>query len=170
MRWLFDSSADLPETPGKRPSFGDVDTTPVIIDGVVYAANFSGGLYEIDLESGSVLGRDPDRKGVTHLRVAEKTLLMTSSSAGLVAFETTQRRELWRRPRERGELSEPVVTEKQIVLYGESPGSFFAVDLHTGAELARVEGSAGFSARASTAWDLAAVLGNGGTLYTFAVD
>jgi outer membrane protein assembly factor BamB len=170
VRWLYDTSDDLPEARGKRPSFGDVDTTPVVIDRVVYAASFSAGLYRLDLDNGSVIKRDPERKGITNLLAVEKTLLMTSPSAGLVAWDTTQDRELWRRPRERGALSEPIVTEGDIVLYGESPGSFLAVDFMTGEELARIEGSEGFAARASAAWNLAAVLGNGGTFYTLKVD
>lgn len=170
VRWLYDTSNDLPDTRGKRPSFGDVDTTPVVIDGVVYAASFSAGLYKLDLESGSVLDRDPTKKGVTSLVAVDKTLLVVSPNTGLVAIDTTQDKVLWTRPRERGALSTPVCTETGVVLYGETPGSFVAVDLYTGRELARLESSEGFSAKAATAWNLAAVLSNSGTLYTFAIE
>jgi outer membrane protein assembly factor BamB len=170
VRWLYDTSNDLPEAHGKRPSFGDVDTTPTVIGRVVYVANFSAGLYRLDLDSGTVIWRDPELKGITSLVAAEKTLLMTSPSSGLVAWDTTQDRVLWRRPRERGTLSEPVVAEGDVVFYGESPGSFLAVDFLTGRELARIEGSEGFAAKAATAWNLAAVLGNGGTLYALRLE
>jgi len=56
-----------------------------------------------------------------------------------------------------------------LVLFGESQGGFITLDLGSGQELGRIESQHGFSASAAVADGRGFILGNGGTLFAFAL-
>lgn len=169
LRWERDTAADLEPGPDGPPRFADVDTTPVVVEGVVYVASFAGGLYALELESGSVLWRDEELTGVIGItRATRRLLLLSSGDLGMLCIDRTDRRILWRRRLPRGAPGRSVVAG-DLVLFGESRGGFVTVDLGTGAELGRFESQHGFSATPTVADGRGFVLGNGGTLYAFAL-
>ena len=165
--WEYDTSADIEDDGSKRPIFADVDTTPVIVGGELLVASFNAGLYRLNPQNGSVISRDAAAKGITDIQLSGDFLLITSKSDGIVVHDTVTNDEAWRRPSERGAISPLTIAEGDILFYGETPGSFLAVDLKTGAELARIEGGEGFSAPAATSADFVGVLSNAGHFYAF---
>lgn len=165
--WEYDTSNDIEDDGSKRPTFADVDTTPVLVGNELFVASFNAGLYRLNPMNGSVIARDAAAKGITDIQLHEEFLLITSKSAGLVVRDTVTDDVVWRRLSERGAISPPTVTETGVVFYGETPGSLLAIDLKTGVELARIESGEGFSARAATQSDLVAVLSNAGHFYAF---
>ncbi|MCA9605687.1 MAG: PQQ-binding-like beta-propeller repeat protein [Myxococcales bacterium] len=169
LRWERDTSLELEAGPDGPPRFADVDTTPVVLDGVVYIASFTGGLYALDLESGSVVWRDEELTGVTGItRATSRLLLLSSGDLGMVCIDREDREILWRRQLPQGSPGRSVVAG-DLVLFGESQGGFVTLDLGSGRELGRFESQHGFSAAPSVADGRGFILGNGGTLFAFAL-
>jgi outer membrane protein assembly factor BamB len=166
--WEFDTSEDIGEIEAGRPTFADVDTTPVIADGHVYVASYATGLYELALGNGSVEWRDPERQGVVSLADAGPWLIAASARDGITAIDRASREIKWRRPLERGApTSARVLSRRGILFYGESRGPLLAVAVHDGRELARLESGHGFNAAPSILGELGAILSNTGTLFVF---
>ncbi len=169
MRWERDTSLELEPGPDGPPRFADVDTTPLVMDGVVYVASFAGGLYALELASGSVLWRDEELTGVTGItRATGRLLLLSSGDLGMVCLDREDREILWRRQLPQGAPGRAVVAG-DLVLFGESQGGFVTLDLGSGRELGRFESQHGFSAAPSVADGRGFILGNGGTLFAFAL-
>ncbi|MEC7524192.1 MAG: PQQ-binding-like beta-propeller repeat protein [Myxococcota bacterium] len=169
VRWERDTAAELEPGPDGTPRFADVDTTPLVIDDLVYIASFAGGLYALELESGSVRWRDEALTGVTHITAASRRLLVLSSAElGVALVDREDREILWRKVPPRGAPGPATVTD-DLVLFGESQGGFITLSLTTGRELGRIETGHGFSARAAVADGRGFVLTNGGVLLAFAL-
>jgi outer membrane protein assembly factor BamB len=167
--WERDTSVELESAAGDAPRFVDVDTTPVVIDDTVYVASFAGGLYGLELRSGTVRFRDESLTGITAIEPAgERQLLLSSADDGLLCVDREQRTVVWRKTLPRGAPGDAVVVG-DVVLFGESQGGFVTLSLRSGQELGRVETGHGFSARAAVADGRGFVLSNGGTLYAFAL-
>lgn len=167
--WERDTSVELEPGPDGAPRFSDVDTTPVVIDQTVYVASFAGGLYALELASGSVRWRDEELTGVVDIRrVDDRRLVLASGDLGVVCYDRVAREVLWTRAIPRGAPSSVVVAE-DLVLVGESQGGFVTLALQNGRELGRIETGHGFTAPASVASGRGFVLSNGGVLYAFAL-
>jgi outer membrane protein assembly factor BamB len=164
--WKRDTALDMPESEGGARRFRDVDTTPVVEGNTVYAASFSAGLYGLDLDSGSVRWRDADRAGVVSLKQAGPCLLVASAKQGVLCLNPDDRSVRWQHELKRGSPSPPRVA-RGMVLVGESEGSFLALSLQGGRELARIDTGNGFTAPASASGRRGFVLSNGGTLLSF---
>ncbi len=166
--WEVDTSEDVGDVEANRPTFGDVDTTPVIADGHVYVASYAAGLYELALGNGSVEWRDPERTGIVAMADAGPWLITLSAREGVSAMDRASREVQWRRALERGApTSARVLPRRGILIYGESRGSLLAVTVHEGRELARIESGHGFNAAPAILGDLGAILSNAGTLFVF---
>lgn len=167
--WERDTSVELEPSAEGTPRFADVDTTPVVVGDTVYAASFAGGLYALELESGTVLWRDEELTGVVGIQPAgERMLVLSSGDLGVVCIDRIDRDIIWRTRIPRGAPGEPVVVN-DLVLVSESQGGFVTLALQNGRELGRIETGHGFSAPASVADGRGFVLSNGGTLYAFAL-
>lgn len=167
--WERDTSVELEPGAEGAPRFADVDTTPVVIGDTVYAASFAGGLYALDLESGSVEWRDEALTGVIGIqRAGPQLLVLSSGDLGVVCIDRFDRSIVWRKRIPRGAPAEPIVA-RDLVLVGESQGGFVTLALESGRELGRFETGHGFSAPASVADGRGFILSNGGTLYAFAL-
>jgi outer membrane protein assembly factor BamB len=168
--WERDTAIDLEEEGANTTRFVDVDTTPVIVGDRVWIASFSAGLYELSLSSGGVLWKDAERTGIVSIAAAgDGSLILSSADAGVVRFDTAERRDLWRRPVVRGAAGIASVV-RDVVLVGENLGGFLALSLNTGAERSRIEAGHGFTAECAVAGHLGFVVSNGGSLYAFALD
>ena len=169
LRWERDTSLELEPGPDGPPRFADVDTTPLVLDGVVYIASFAGGVFELELESGTVRWRDEELTGVTAIvRATSRLLLLSSGDLGVVCIDRVEHTVLWRKRLPRGAPGRPMVAG-DLVLFGESQGGFVTLDLSSGQELGRLESQHGFNATAAIADGRGFILGNGGTLYAFAL-
>ena len=160
--WELDTSIDVDLRPGDVPQFLDVDTTPVLIDGVLYVASFNAGLYALDPESGTVQWREPQLGGIVALAAAGPMLVIASARRGVLLFDPVKREVRWERANERGAPTQPVVTEFGTLLYGETQGSLLSLRLSDGAEIARAESGYGFSGAPTVLGTVGAALSNGG--------
>lgn len=169
LQWERDTSEELDPGSDGAPRFADVDTTPLVIDDLVYVASFAGGMYALERESGTVRWRDEELTGVTSIVPASDRLLVVSSGdLGLFCFDRVAREILWRKRLPRGAPSVPVIA-RDLVMFGESQGGFVTVALSDGEELGRLETGHGFTARAAFHDGRGFVMSNGGTLHAFAV-
>jgi outer membrane protein assembly factor BamB len=169
VKWERPTSLDVPEVEPGRPRYTDVDTTPVVIDGLVYAASFGAGLYALDLNNGSVVMRDPEWTGITGMAATDDgALIVISADRGVARIDPHTRAASWIRVLERGSFGVPELFEGMLVL-GDSRGSLVALDVETGDELGRIDAGHGFVARASIVGGRGFVVTNGGVLLALRV-
>jgi outer membrane protein assembly factor BamB len=169
LQWERDTSAELEAGTDGTPRFADVDTTPVLIGDALYVASFAGGLFALELASGSVRWRDETLTGIVGITPARgDRLLLASGDLGLVCFDASDREVVWRKELPRGAPAEAVVAQ-DLVLFGESQGGFVTLSLSTGRELGRIEAGHGFSAPPTIAGGRGFVMTNGGVLLAFAL-
>lgn len=160
--WELETSVDVELRPGDVPQFLDVDTTPVMLRGMLYVASFTAGLYALNPTNGTVEWRDPTLRGVTGIAAAGRMLVISSAFRGVLLLDLRTRRVRWEKTPERGAPTAPVVTQTGTVIYGETQGSLLALALSDGREIARAEGGAGFSATPVAAGRYGGAISNGG--------
>ncbi len=160
--WEVETSVDVELRPGNVPQFLDVDTTPVLIRGMLYIASFTAGLYALDAVSGTVQWRDAEFQGVTGLAAAGRMLVISSARRGVSLLDLRTREVQWEKSPERGAPTPPIVTARGTVIYGETQGSLLALALSDGREIARAEGGSGFSATPAASGTTGGALSNGG--------
>lgn len=166
VRWETDLAGEASFDGGEGPPrFLDVDTTPTRVGDELWVASYAAGLYAVNPETGNILWNDSEVRGVTSIAAQGELVLLSSGEHGLVCVRS-DRSELWRRPTERGAPGRVAIADN-IVYFGESTGSFFAVGLHTGEEFARLDLGNGFSAAPAVFGGIGVILSNGGTLVAF---
>lgn len=166
LEWERLTQLDALEREGQAIRFYDVDTTPVLLNGRLWVASVSAGIYALSIEGGSVEWRSADHQDVTGMAVAGRQLILASATQGVTTLEPHTERVLWRKPLGRGAPADPIVANG-YVLIGESRGGLVAIDLRTGREAARIEHGQGFSAPPTIAGNLGWVMTNGGKLIAF---
>ena len=164
--WERETSLDVEPDEARAPRFVDVDTTPVLIDGVLWVASFAGGLYGLSPATGAVEWHDEDTKAVTAITLAGERVYLASGDDGVIAMSKDDRSVYWTHAFERGSLSRPVVAAG-TVLVAEKGGPFVALDAESGFEVNRMEAGYGFSAPPAVAQGLGFVVSNGGSLFAF---
>jgi len=163
--WVRDTTADLPAVDGDELRFTDVDTTPVAVGDVVYAASFAGGLYALEASSGSVRWLRREWTGVVGITAAPGgQLVLASGDDGVVAVRARDGERLWATPVRRGAPT-TVRIAGDLVMYGESEGGLVLLTLGAGREVGRVEDGHGFAAPVELDPGLGAVIPNTGTLF-----
>jgi outer membrane protein assembly factor BamB len=163
--WETDTGVDLAELDPTR-RFLDVDTTPAVIGDRVYVASFSGGVYALELDTGTVAHHDQTLTGVTSIAASQDALVVTSAERGVICFDLPRLTQRWRREVLRGAPGEGHIEGDRVFL-PESLGGFIALSLADGQELGRIETAHGVTAGASMTEGLGALLSNGGRLYAF---
>lgn len=164
--WERDTAVEVETEDGARPRFVDVDTTPVVIGNEVYVASFAGGMYALEIGSGTVAWKDASLTGVVAIAATEDMLVLASAEQGIIAIGAQDRERRWQKRLGRGSPTAPVIAGRHI-LVGESTGSFLALALESGREVGRFDAGYGFSARASVRGGLGFVVSNGGSLFAF---
>jgi outer membrane protein assembly factor BamB len=164
--WQIDTSLDVDAPADGQPVFRDVDTTPLVVDGMVYVASFSAGLYALDLRTGTVERRNPELTSVAGLAHADGNLVVTSAEHGVMSLRLADWEPNWKHPKVRGTPTEPVL-HRGLVLVGESDGSLLAITLAKGREVGRIHSGTGFSAQPAVAGGRGFALSNGGNLFAF---
>lgn len=166
--WERPTAIDFEPREGDARSFYDVDATPRLQDGVLYAASVSAGLYALDADSGTVLWREAERLGVTGIASSGRLLFLASVDNGLTAYDTRRREVAWHLSSENGAPTQPVVAG-DILLVGETLGSLRALRVQTGEEVGRIDLGTGFSAPPTVVGRAGWVLSNGGRLVAFSI-
>lgn len=163
--WDADTSVDLEEVdPARR--FTDVDTTPAVVGNTVYAASFSGGLYAIDMASGSTQLHLAELRGVTAISASEDALIVSSAELGVVCLDLPNLGLRWRHKIDRGSPGKAQLRGNNVYV-AESRGALLALALANGQEVGRLETGHGITAPATLDGGRGYVVSNAGKLYAF---
>ncbi len=170
VQWTRDTLADLPATVSTDVMrFTDVDTTPVVDNGTIYVASFAGGLYALDVNSGSVRWIRTELTGITGLAKAPDDMLIASSGdLGVVGIDRGTGDTLWRHRITRGAPTAPRVVD-DLVIIGETEGGLVSLLASNGHEVGRIENGHGFAAPVDVDQGLGAAISNAGGLFVFSV-
>lgn len=145
--------------------FVDIDATPVLGHGTLYAASFSGGLFGLRPQDGEVLWHTLI-DGVAALSLGRETLYTVSAHEGVAAL-SRQGNILWRQGLpDSGDLTMPVEIGPYLVFSGSREG-LFIVDRKTGKLLTVFDPARGMCAGPTVDREGRALylLANSGTLY-----
>ena len=117
----------------------DVDTSPVVVDGIVYVGSNhknEAGLAAVDVSTGEILWSvETLPPPVTSPAVADGTVLV-GTGIGVSAFDATTGAELWSKPGPTGtEMTFPPAVAEAIVYVASSPRGIAALDPSTGEEI-----------------------------------
>jgi outer membrane protein assembly factor BamB len=188
-RWQpVDLAAEAEQTLGEVPQQLDVDTTPVAntlpTGPVVYVANYAGGVFALDADTGVQVWSNTAAAGVSELTLwsepaharrdggppepARTVLIASSGTSGLWGLDPENGRELWRRAVPSGGVSAPVAINGALMMTVTKLGVFLVSPL--GGEL--IDGihlSDGVSMTPSAAGSRAFVMTNGGTFLSLTV-
>jgi outer membrane protein assembly factor BamB len=148
--------------------FVDVDTTPVLADGTLYAASYSGGMYALNPKDGTVRWRF-DVEGAAGIAVANRRVYFTAAKTGLHVLDTAGR-VIWRQAMaQAGDLSPPRLSGPYVFLSGSDAG-LFVVDRRQGELAAFFNPGDGISAQPMVAGTSVYVLSNGGFFYKLVLE
>jgi outer membrane protein assembly factor BamB len=155
--------------------FMDVDATPIIQEGVLYASSSSGGVYALDKTTGLVRWRLPfydasmpsATGNVGGLASDGKALYVSVADLGTYALDLNGNI-VWRvGARGGGEPAEPVVFADMIV-YSLASAGLFVAERKTGTTLEYFDPGDGISAQPTITGDgRLFVMSNRGVLYAF---
>ncbi len=182
-RWQpVDLAAEAEQSLGQLPEQLDVDSTPIpdtiAAGAVVYVANYAGGVFALDAETGSPVWANSGVFGVTDVTLFEqpahrrrdgrdepvrRILLAASGTTGLWGLEPETGAELWRRSLPNTAVSRPVVVSGVLLIAASKLGIFLVNPL--GGEL--IDGlhlADGSSMTPAAYGSRAFVLTNGGSL------
>jgi outer membrane protein assembly factor BamB len=163
--WETDTSVDLVDVESTQ-RFVDVDTTPAVAGDLVYIASFTGGLYALELATGTVHAHEGDLHGVTGVTATTDALILSSAEAGVVCLELPQLSVRWRHRVDRGAPGKTQV-QGDNVYFAESLGALLALSLADGREMGRLESAHGFTAPPSFEGRVGFALSNAAKLFSF---
>jgi len=160
---------------GDADRFIDVDATPLIMEGTVYASSSSGGVYAIDKTTGLVKWRVPfwdasqpsSTGNVGGITSDGKALYVSVADLGTYAIDLAGN-VLWRvGARGGGEPAEPVV-HGDLLVYSLASAGLFIAERKTGNTLEYFDPGDGISAQPTITLDgRLFVMSNRGILYAF---
>ncbi|RRZ90970.1 outer membrane protein assembly factor BamB [Erwinia sp. 198] len=145
----------------------DVDTTPVVVDGVVYALAYNGSLAALDLRSGQIMWKR-EIGSVHDMIVDAGRIYLVDQDDRVVALSTDGGVTLWRQSDLlHRNLTAPVLYNGYLVV-GDSEGYLHWVNTTDGRFVAqqKVDGS-GFQTSPVVASDKLLIQAKGGKVYAF---
>ena len=163
--WELDTSLDVPEL-DETQRYLDVDTTPAIVDGVAYVASFTGGLYGIDVKTGTVRQHESHLKSIAGVATDGSVLIVSSAEQGVLCLELPSLAPLWRWNVRQGAPGVPSIAAGQVFI-PESQDGLIALDMASGRERGRLHTAHGITTPASLVDGQGFVLSNAGRLYAF---
>ncbi len=154
---------------GDAKEYVDVDTTPVVRDGVVYAASVSGGVHAVMLEGGALRWRYP-AQGASGVAVGapgddDGRIYFASAKLGLHALDKEGHLR-WRQYLDAGTPSTPILRGRGLYITY-SIGGLFVVDRRTGRLVQRFNPGGGVSGALHLTRDSLYLLTNRGNFYAF---
>jgi outer membrane protein assembly factor BamB len=152
---------------GESTRFLDVDTTPVVKDGILYAASATGGLYALDAADGSEKWRAPI-DNASQVTVDGGRLYVAAADTGLHVLDLGGH-VLWRQGLSHaGDPARPVIDGDYLFL-SLSDAGMFVVDKRNGHLLQNFDPGHGVSSAPTIDGDRLYVMSNGGILYSLDV-
>jgi outer membrane protein assembly factor BamB len=148
---------------GASTAFVDVDSTPAVAGGALYAASTSGGLYALDPSDGTEKWR-VDVKGAGPVTVDGPRLYFAAADEGLFALDRSGH-VLWRQGiRRGGDPARPIIDGEYLYLSLADRG-LHVVDKRSGELLQWFDPGPGVSSEPAVAGERLYFLSNGGILY-----
>ena len=168
--WERETAQDveLPEEDSSTPAYLDVDTTPVVRDGLVYAASHAAGVYALDQRGGGVRWRREDLLGAAGVALAGDDLLVSRSRA-LDVLSASSGQSRYRVDLPAGSVTPPVAA-RGVVLVASTRGALYAISRAERAVVTLVSAGPGFAAAPVVSGRRAFALSNAGVLYSLEVD
>ena len=152
---------------GEATRFLDVDATPVIDRGVLYASAHPTGVYALDPKTGATRWRF-DVEGAGTVRPVGGLVFFAAAKAGLHALDR-EGRLVWRQAlADAGELSAPLVVDGHLVVSAANGGAYIA-DAATGRLEQFLFTGHGATGAPATDGRQIYVLSNGGYFYALAL-
>lgn len=140
----------------------DVDTTPVLRRGLVYAASMSSGVFALTAEGGALQWRF-DVKGVSGITVTSDHVYLASARQGMVALDPDGRL-AWTHRLPLGSPQAPVVRGRMLAVTFSS-GGLVVLDRLTGSLVQRFNPGGGISGPPLLTRDSLYVLSNRGRMF-----
>ncbi len=168
--WERETAQDveLPEEDSSLPAYLDVDTTPVVRDGVVYAASHAAGVYALDARGGGVRWRRDDVAGATGIALEGDDLYVSRTRAlDVLAAGTGEDRYRVRLPAQA--LTPPTIA-RGLVLVAATRGDLYAISREARAVMTLVSAGEGFAGAPVASGRRAFALSNAGVLCALEVD
>jgi len=147
----------------------DADATPIVIGQTVVGASVAGGMYGLDLETGTVKWTRPDIHRVTGMAGANGYVYAARAGIGLTAVDPASGRVLWSSRFGRGVLLDPLVYEDVMVI-SDTVAGLYVVSTADGRVMQRLDQKMGHFARPSSYAGYLLIMGNRSTLYAMSIN
>lgn len=147
-----------------KKQFVDVDSTPVLIKGLLVSACYAGGVYALDPQTGAVRWH-VQAESVAHIAADDQQIFYAAPRAGLVAL-TTHGSESWRQALPNGTPTAPVSVGRYVAVSSTRSGLFIARK-DNGALVQYFDPGHGISAPAAVHDETMVLLSNHGRLFAF---
>jgi outer membrane protein assembly factor BamB len=149
---------------GKAKEYLDVDSTPVVHKGVLYASSFAGGLYALTADGGALRWRFPVQ-GASTVAVDGDRIYFAASNKGLYAVDFDGHLR-WRQRIDYGTPRQPRVRGRAIYVTF-SEGGLAVIDRRAGRLIQRFNPGEGISGPSLITRRSLYVLSNHGNFYAF---
>lgn len=145
----------------------DVDTTPVIVEGIVYALGYNGNMAALDLRSGQILWKR-EMGSVNDFVVEGNRIYLVDQDDRIVALTTDGGVNLWRQSDLLHRNLTPPVMYNGYLVVGDSEGYLHWVNTDDGRLIVqqKVDGD-GFLSAPIVASDKLVIQAKGGKVYAF---
>ncbi len=110
--------------------FTDVDTTPLLLDKLLYVGSFGSGMFALDPETLDVRFRYKV-EGPSSFALQDDTLYFSTAASTIVALDARAGKERWVFNARKGQLSQPVVSGPWLFV-SSSEYSLLVLDRRTG--------------------------------------
>lgn len=140
----------------------DLDSTPLVHEGVVYAASQAGGIYALTADMGA-LKWHYSVKAPSGVAISDDRIYFVSSRKGIHCL-TMEGKLVWRQELDGGAASTPVVYRDLLIFNTSEKGTYF-VDKKTGGYVQRIDFGFGASGQLALYGDSLYLLDNFGTFY-----
>jgi outer membrane protein assembly factor BamB len=147
---------------GGATEFADVDSTPVMTDGVLVASGYQTGLYGLDADTGITMWFLPGQSYGNPVE-REGTVYVPQASGRLIAVDAATGEEKWSLGVTQGVPRTPVVSHKYVLLPVDS--ALLVTDRGSGRVVEQYDDMYGFTATPELAWGTLYAQSNSGCLY-----
>ncbi|MBL7715770.1 MAG: PQQ-binding-like beta-propeller repeat protein [Bdellovibrionales bacterium] len=149
--------------------FTDVDSHPVVSDGMIYVSSYDGSLYALKRQGGQVVWKFDS--GASKAVLVEKNRIYLPSVDGWVyALDKASAKVVWKFELDRGTPTDFAATDKQLI-FGSSQRYLYVLEKETGKATYRFDASYESGFASAPAFDPATgrsyFLSSGGNLYAF---
>jgi outer membrane protein assembly factor BamB len=165
--WVVDTTLDFADPAQTEQGFVDVDTTPVQVGDMVYAASFLGGLYGLRVVDGVAQFRNAELTAITSLAANERTLLTASAERGVTCYDLPTLTTRWVRQDHMRGAPNNIRVSGRTAYVTETRGALLALALADGREVGRIQTEYGFTAMPSLVNGRGFILNNAGMFYAF---